>query len=115
MTWKLEKLITKISRDHVPAKGGPFLSATLVKCSLGLRGSGPCQIVRKKIKVPLRTQVTPNFLQQMRTEVSFPEHSGVMTDARCGDLPGGRSTQLWPQTGSDIILERALGSLENAT
>lgn len=84
--------------------------------SLGQYGSGPCQLVRKKeMWVPLRTQVTPNFLQQMKAEVIFPEHNGVMTDACCGDMPNGRSTLLWPKTGSNVNLERALGSLENAT
>ena len=48
-----------------------------------------------------------------RTEVSFPERTGLVTDAHCVNLPGDRSKTA-TETGSDINLGRDLDRLQSA-
>lgn len=49
------------------------------------------------------------------TEVSFPEHVGVVTDANCGNLARSRNKMAFTiENVSDVNLEGALGKLERA-
>lgn len=48
-----------------------------------------------------------------RTQVNFPEHIGVVTDAYGGDVPGGRD--LITENGNNINLASTLGRLESGT
>ena len=48
-----------------------------------------------------------------RTEVSFAEHTGLVSDAHCVDLPGDRG-KIATETGSDINLGKALDRLQGA-
>lgn len=51
-----------------------------------------------------------------RTQVNFPEHIGVVTDAYGGDVPGDRGKiNLITENGNNINLASTLGRLESGT